>query len=200
MPAPYDEAYDEQGRPRPHYAELLEGLGDPAALAERTRERLRGRGVTFGAADDGLFALDPIPRILTAAEWETIEAGIAQRLRALEALLADVYGERRAVAEGIVPAAVLEGSPHYEPAMQGAPVRRWIAFAGMDVVRGPDGGFRVLEDQIRMPSGVAYAVAARETLRELLPVAPPQQSLAHGRTGSSRSRCATRHPSTSRAP
>ena len=62
--------------------------------------------------------------------------------------------------------------------MRGAPVRRWISVAGLDVVRGPDGCFRVLEDQVRMPAGLAYAVVARETLRELLAVAPPQADLS----------------------
>jgi uncharacterized circularly permuted ATP-grasp superfamily protein len=77
-----------------------------------------------------------------------------------------------------VPRAAVESSPHYEPAMRGAPVSRWIAFAGLDVVRCPDGRFRVIEDQVRMASGLAYAVAARETLRDLLPVEPPQSDLA----------------------
>jgi len=172
--APYDEAYDERGEPRPLYAELLAALTDPGALAARTKAVLRGRGVTFDSAPDGIFALDPIPRLLDAAEWSGLRRGIEQRLRALEEFLRDVYGDARIVEAGVVPRAVVESSPHYEPSMRGAPVRRWISVAGLDVVRDPGGRFLVLEDQVRMPAGLAYAVVARETLRELLPVAPPQ--------------------------
>ena len=91
--------------------------------------------------------------------------------------MADVYSEARIVAAGVVPARVVEESPHFEPAMRGAPQRRWIAIAGMDLVRCPDGRFRVIEDQIRMPSGLAYAVAARELMRDALPLAPPRADL-----------------------
>jgi uncharacterized circularly permuted ATP-grasp superfamily protein len=174
---PWDEAYEEGGAPRAHYAELLGALEDPGALAGAVKERVRGRGVTFGAAPDGLFALDPVPRLLTDAEWSELQAGIGQRLRALEAFLADVYGEGRVLAEGVVPREAVEGSSHYEPSMRGAPVKRWIAFAGLDVVRRPDGRFAVIEDQVRMASGVAYAVVAREVLRELLPIPPPPADL-----------------------
>ncbi len=177
MPPPYDEAYDDGGRARPQYAELLQALDDPAGLAARVKERLRGRGVSFGAAPDGLFALDPVPRVLTAGEWSEIQVGVAQRLRALDAFVADVYGDQRALVAGVLPRSIVESSPHYEPSMRGAPVSRWIAFAGLDVVRCPDGRFRVIEDQVRMASGLAYAVAARETLRDLLPVDPPRSDL-----------------------
>ncbi len=181
-PPPYDEAYDEHGRPRPHYAELLAAIDDPGALAARVQERLRGRGVRFGAGSDGQFALDPLPRLITAEEWSELQIGVGQRLKALDAFVADVYGPQRALAEGVVPRAAVEGSPHYEPAMRGAPVTRWIAFAGLDVVRAPDGRFRVIEDQVRMASGLAYAVVARETLRDLLPVDAPRAdpALAYG--------------------
>jgi uncharacterized circularly permuted ATP-grasp superfamily protein len=169
----YDEAYLDDGRPRPHYAELLNALDDPAALARRVKARLRALGIGFGGASDGIFALDPVPRILTAEEWSELEAGVVQRLRTLDAFVADVYGEGRSLAAGVVPRAAVEGSPHYEPSMRGAPVSRWIAFSGLDIVRCPDGRFRVIEDQVRMPSGWAYGLAARETLRGMLPVEPP---------------------------
>ncbi len=177
-PGPYDEAYAAPGEPRPEYAELLAALGEPGTLAARVREVLRGRGVRFGGAGDGIFALDPIPRILEDPEWSVLRVGLEQRLRALEAFLRDAYGEARIVAEGVLPADVVDSSPHHEPSMRGADVRRWISVAGFDVVRGPDGRFGVLEDQIRMPAGLAYGVAARDTLRELLPVAPPQPDLS----------------------
>jgi uncharacterized circularly permuted ATP-grasp superfamily protein len=107
-----------------------------------------------------------------------LQRGIAQRVRALEAFLADVYGDQRTLEEGLVPRRAVEESPHYEPGMRGAPVVRWIGFMGLDVVRSPDGRFAVIEDQVRMPSGLAYAVAAREALRDLLPLLPPQADLS----------------------
>jgi uncharacterized circularly permuted ATP-grasp superfamily protein len=175
---PYDEAYDEGGRPRPHYAQLLDALGDPAAVAAEVKRRLQARGVSFGAAADGVFALDPLPRILTEPEWSELQTGIGQRLRALEAFVTDVYGEGRVFEAGVLSRADVEASPHYEPAMRGATPPRWVSFAGLDVVRSPDGRFRVIEDQVRMPSGIAYAVAARETLRDVLGVEPPQADLS----------------------
>ncbi len=134
--------------------------------------------MTFPPAPGGIFALDPLPRILTAGEWSLLERGIAQRVRALEAFLADVYGDQRTLQEGLVPRRAVEESPHFEPAMRGAPVGRWIGFMGLDLVRTPDGRFRVIEDQVRMPSGLAYAVAARETMRDLLPLPAPQPDLS----------------------
>ena len=92
---PWDEAYDEDGEPRPHYAALLEALAEPAGVAAEVKRRLSARGVSFGAAPDGVFALDPVPRILTEPEWSELQAGVVQRLRALEALVADVYGDGR---------------------------------------------------------------------------------------------------------
>jgi uncharacterized circularly permuted ATP-grasp superfamily protein len=174
---PYDEAYLEDGEPRAHYAELLAGLGDPARLAADVKAELRARGVSFGSASDGLFALDPVPRLLTGDEWSELQAGVVQRLRTLDALVADVYGDGRALDAGVVPRAAVERSPHYEPAMRGAPVARWVSFAGVDVIRGPDGRFRAIEDQVRMPSGMAYAVAAREALRAVLGVEAPDDDL-----------------------
>jgi uncharacterized circularly permuted ATP-grasp superfamily protein len=177
-PRPYDEAYEDDGRPRPQYAELLAGLGDPGALAAEVKRRIRARGVSFGAAPDGLFALDPVPRILTEPEWSELGAGIAQRLNALEAFVADVYGEGRVFDAGLLDREDVESSPHYEPAMRDARPSRWITFAGLDVVRGEDGRFRVIEDQVRMPAGIAYSVVARDTLREVLDTEPPQADLS----------------------
>ena len=173
----YDEAYLDEGEPRPQYAELLKAIDDPEAVAAEVKRRLRALGVSFGGASDGIFALDPVPRILTREEWSELQAGVVQRVRTLDAFVADVYGEGRALAEGVVPRVAVEGSPHHEPSMRGAPVSRWVTFAGLDVVRCEDGRFRVIEDQVRMPSGLAYVVAARETLRGVLPVEPPNTDL-----------------------
>ncbi len=178
MSRPYDEAYEATGAPRPHYAQVLDALGDPEPAATEVKRRLRARGVTFGAPPDDGVAMDPVPRILTEPEWSELQAGIGQRLLALEALVADVYGEGRVFEAGELTREEVEASPHYEPAMRGASPRRWISFAGLDVVRCEDGRFRVIEDQLRMPSGIAYAVAMRETLRDVLGVDPPQPDLS----------------------
>jgi len=170
---PYDEAFEPGGDPRPHYASLLAELGDVTELAVRVKERLRAEGVEFGAAPDGVLALDPVPRLLLDAEWAELQTGIAQRLRALDAFVADVYGFQRILEAGVVPRAAVECSPHYEPAMRGSRPGRWVAIAGLDLVRCPDGRFRVIEDQLRMPSGFAYCAPARETLASVLPASPP---------------------------
>jgi uncharacterized circularly permuted ATP-grasp superfamily protein len=114
-----------------------------------------------------------VPRLITAAEWRTISSGILQRARALDRFAADVYGGREIVAAGIVPERVIEGAADYEPAMRDAPAPKvWVSVVGFDLVRGTDGHFQVLEDNLRMPSGIAYTVAAREALHALLPAGP----------------------------
>jgi len=175
-PQPYDEAYEGSGRPRPHYPELLDAIGDPGALHDEALRRLEARGVTFGGGEVARF--DPVPRVLTESEWSELQTGIGQRLQALEAFARDVYGEGRVFEAGVVTREEVESSPHYEPAMRGAEPRRWVAFAGLDVIRCEDGRFRVIEDQLRMPSGIAYAVAWRDTLRDLLEVDAPQPDLS----------------------
>src|SRR4029450_4027087 len=159
----YDEAFEAPGEPRPHYVPLLDTLAgaDLSARGQALKSRLREREVTFDAAPDGLFALDLVPRLITPPEWETIRAGVIQRARALERFAADVYGEPAIVEAGGVPAPVLASSAPYDPAMHDPPgPRQWISVVGFDLVREPNGDFVVLEDQIRMPSGLAYAVAA----------------------------------------
>ena len=94
----YDEAFEPGGQPRPQYAAMLERLDeiDLAALGGALTRELRERRITFGASADGMVALDPVPRILTAAEWRQVADGVVQRARALERFVADVYGERAA--------------------------------------------------------------------------------------------------------
>jgi uncharacterized circularly permuted ATP-grasp superfamily protein len=176
-PGAYDECFAAPGQPRAHYAELIAAIADagPGRLAAAVREGVRAREVTFSAAPEGFLALDPVPRVLTAAEWDVISRGIAQRARGLDRFVADVYGPREILGAGIVPVGVVEGSAHFEPAMMDAPPpREWVSVIGFDLVRSPDGRFLVLEDQIRMPSGIAYAAAARAVMEDVLslPVRP----------------------------
>ena len=170
-PGGYDEAFDAHGDARPHYRELMAALAGAQldVLADRVSAHMRSSGATFG--DGEPFRLDPIPRLLTALEWAELETGLAQRLRALDAFVADVYGERRAVEAGVVPARLLEGIEFLEPdlARFPPPPSAWISIAGLDVVRGADGHFRVLEDNVRTPSGMAYALIARHAMAAHLP-------------------------------
>jgi len=110
-PPSYDEAYDESGTARPHYAELLAALDDPGATAAEVSRRLRARRVGFGSPPADI-TLDPVPRILTESEWAELQTGIAQRLLALEAFVADVYGDGRVFADGVLAREDVESSPH----------------------------------------------------------------------------------------
>ncbi len=145
---------------------------DLVQLAEEVTGRLRRRGVTFGSGPTGEeFRVDPVPRVISAADWEPLAAGLAQRVRALNRFVADVYGAQRIVEAGVVPARAIATAEYFEPALVGldpAP-RTWIPVAGLDVVREPDGEFKVLEDNVRTPSGLTYAIAARDALAESLP-------------------------------
>ncbi|MBA2505642.1 MAG: circularly permuted type 2 ATP-grasp protein [Thermoleophilaceae bacterium] len=177
-PTIWDEAYTREGVPRPHYADLIEQLGT-ANLGETGRAiaaDLASRGVVFGSgAESEPFVVDLVPRILTAAEWSPLERGLTQRVRALNAFIEDAYGERRIVSEGVMPARVLDTAEHFDPALLGMPyVAPPANVAGLDLVRGPDGRFAVLEDNLRTPSGIAYMEAARDVLDARLPVPPPR--------------------------
>jgi uncharacterized circularly permuted ATP-grasp superfamily protein len=157
---------------RTPYEEPAPDLGgrDPAALAAEARSQMRG--VSFG---DERFSFDPVPRVIPAAEWEPLAAGLAQRVRALDRWCADAYGSRRIVADGVMPARVVETIDTLEPELMGLELPLWVGVAGLDVVRAPDGRFLVLEDNLRTPSGMAYAAAAREvSVRLLDPAEPPR--------------------------
>lgn len=168
----HDEVFDHDGRVRPAYAELLDRLAgeDLAVLAKRTQSIIDERGVAFGGAHGHPFAVDPVPRVLTSAEWEQLATGVAQRVRALDAFLADAYGDRQVVRDGVVPESVVTGSAYCEADLTGAQPRGGarIALAGLDLVRDGDGRFRVLEDNVRTPSGIAYAMAAADAVAEVL--------------------------------
>jgi uncharacterized circularly permuted ATP-grasp superfamily protein len=175
----YDEAYARPGVPRAHYAELLSEL-QRAGLAElqaQAADWIDVHGVSFAGAP---FAVDPVPRVLTADEWTELEAGLVQRVRALNAYVRDVHGERRILGAGVVPHALVSFADHHEPAMAGLAEHgaNPIAVAGLDVVRDAEGRFLVLEDNVRTPSGFAYAVAARHASDVLLPDHPPLRDVA----------------------
>jgi uncharacterized circularly permuted ATP-grasp superfamily protein len=157
---PFDEAAGTEG------AAVLRRVRERGldSLRDGTAEALDAGGVAFSSVDGNTtFHLDPVPRVIAGADWEQLEAGLVQRVHALEHFAADAYGARAIVDAGVVPARVIDGCERYEPAVRGVRPARdaWIGVAGLDVVRGPDGAWLVLEDNLRTPSGIAYAVAAR---------------------------------------
>ena len=161
---PFEEALDAALLAR------IEAIG-VAELAERVAAASRATGVSFGG--DRPFHVDPVPRVFTADEWSALEAGLIQRVLALEAFVADVYGERRIVAAGLVPGRVIESCDHYDPRvaeLPEPPVR--IGVAGLDVVRDETGVLRVLEDNLRTPSGLAFMHAARDSVSAAFPDLP----------------------------
>jgi uncharacterized circularly permuted ATP-grasp superfamily protein len=173
----YDEGFDADGSPRPWARAGLEAVlrAGPADLPARVARTLQRGGVRFSSVEGDLqFYVDPVPRVITAAEWEPVKRGLAQRVRALNAFVADVYGEQRIVSEGIVPAAVVRSADYYEPDMRGLtpPSGVWIGVAGLDIVRDAGGQWLVLEDNVRTPSGFAYLHATRRALLEHIDVPP----------------------------
>jgi uncharacterized circularly permuted ATP-grasp superfamily protein len=133
---------------------------------KRVEEDACARVERAGLLRRGPFPLDVVPRVVPAAEWDRLEAGLAQRVTALNAFVADAYGARRIVRAGVVPARVIETAEHYEPGMRGVepPSGLWVGIAGLDLVREPGGEFLVLEDNLMTPSGFAYAAAARDAV------------------------------------
>ena len=176
MPA-WDEMFESPGSARSSYREIH------AALAQMTQDELRGRtdalgasylaqGVTFDfAGEERPFPLDAVPRVIDQAEWQHVEAGVAQRVRALEAFLADVYGAQRAVADGVVPAGLITSSAHFHREAAGIEPANGVRIqvSGIDLIRDEQGAWRVLEDNVRVPSGVSYVISNRRVMAQTLP-------------------------------
>ncbi|MCC5793451.1 MAG: circularly permuted type 2 ATP-grasp protein [Chromatiales bacterium] len=165
--------------------EAARGLGDYLASLDARQLRARQQaaersivemGVSFTVYSEGqnidrAWPFDIIPRVLAAREWARIEQGLAQRLRALNCFIGDVYGARCAMRDGIVPADLVESSGNYLPACAGAtpPFGVWAHICGSDLVRGADGTVYVLEDNLRVPSGVAYMLENRIVTKQIFP-------------------------------
>ncbi|WP_294181111.1 circularly permuted type 2 ATP-grasp protein [uncultured Schumannella sp.] len=154
-----------------------------AALAQMTTEELKGRadaladsylaqGVTFDfAGEERPFPLDAVPRVIDQSEWTEVETGVRQRVKALEAFLADVYGDQRAIRDGIIPARLISSSEHFHREAAGivAANNVRIQVSGIDLIRDENGGWRVLEDNVRVPSGVSYVISNRRVMAQTLP-------------------------------
>ncbi len=177
----YDEMFDPAGSPRFHCGPLFQELrtASPNELGQRQREADKAfltQGITFTVYGDNqgterIFPFDLVPRMITAAEWQTLERGLTQRLTAINLFLKDVYHEGKILAEGVVPRELLYSCRHYRREMRGVHVHRdiYVSIAGTDLIRLEDGRFVVLEDNLRVPSGVSYMLANREVTKRVLP-------------------------------
>ena len=177
----FDEMFDRAARPHPHYRALVDELTgvSPDELRRRQLDADRAfltQGITFTVYGDEqgterIFPFDLLPRILTAAEWDTLERGLAQRLEAINLFLKDLYHDGRILAEGVVPRELAYSCRHYRREMRGVHVHKdiYVSIAGTDLVRLEDGRFVVLEDNLRVPSGVSYMLANRDVTKRVFP-------------------------------
>ncbi len=178
---PYDEMLTAESAVRPHYAALHNRMTTlaPAEMDERQRTLERYfllQGITFTvyggeSSTERIIPTDLLPRIIPAAEWSKIEAGLTQRLRALNMFLADIYGEQQILMDGVVPRELVLRAPSYRRQMQNlfVPHQAYANVCGSDLIRQTDGSFAVLEDNLRVPSGVSYMLANREAARRTFP-------------------------------
>lgn len=177
----FDEMFDATARPRSHCRALLEEL-DAASLPDLRRYQREAekvflaQGITFTVYGDAegterIFPFDLLPRIVTGQEWETLERGLTQRLTAINLFLHDIYHEGRILAEGVVPRELIYSCRHFRREMRGVHVHRgiYVSVAGTDLVRLEDGRFVVLEDNVRVPSGVSYMLANRQVTKQVFP-------------------------------
>jgi uncharacterized circularly permuted ATP-grasp superfamily protein len=177
----YDELYDANGAPRPQYAAMaatIEKLGREDLLARVTaiNTALLQRGVTFtvyadSAGTERVFPFDVIPRIITADEWSRVTRGIAQRVRAVNAFIYDVYHGERILREGRIPRELVYSCKNYNREMIDVDVARdiYIHVSGVDLIRDEQGEFLVLEDNCRTPSGISYVLENRDVLKRAFP-------------------------------
>ncbi|HEY4186109.1 MAG TPA: circularly permuted type 2 ATP-grasp protein [Polyangia bacterium] len=180
-PGTYDEFIDANGEVRPHWRTFfgrLRILGS-TELRRRWREALHlihENGVSYNVYGDerGMerpWSLSPVPVLMAADDWAALAAGVAQRARLLDRLLADLYGPQRALVEGWLPPELVFRNPSFLRTLHGVsvPRARWLPFYGTDVVRGSDGRFRVLADRTQAPSGAGYALENRIVVARALP-------------------------------
>lgn len=179
-PVAFDEMYDAQGKVRPHYRAFAQWLAaePPDAMSARQIEadlNFRRVGITFSVAGDAagterLIPFDLVPRIIPAEEWRRLDAGLKQRVRALNRFIHDIYHDHDIVRAGIIPAEQVFLNAQYRPEMQDIDVAEdiYCHVAGVDIVRAGAGEFYVLEDNLRVPSGVSYMLENRKMSMRLL--------------------------------
>lgn len=190
MPNGFDEMHDRGSLVRPHYDAFDQWLRDtPATQIERKRREaeiaFHRVGITFSvygeeSGNERLIPFDLVPRIVPAAEWRMLEAGLRQRVHALNLFLNDVYGEQRILNDGRVPRALVLNNSAYRREMHGlkVPGGTWSHISGIDLVRAGDGEYYVLEDNLRVPSGVSYMLENRRMMARLIPELFGRQQIA----------------------
>ncbi|MGH9383322.1 MAG: circularly permuted type 2 ATP-grasp protein [Vicinamibacterales bacterium] len=178
----YDEMLDRDGGPRDQYAVLLDRLqsADPVELKQRQSAAelaFLNQGITFTVygnkeGTEKIFPYDLIPRIITAREWDVLERGLTQRITTLNLFLKDIYSDERVLRDGVVPRALVYSCKHFRREMQGVRVPHdiYVSVTGTDLVRLPDGSFAVLEDNLRVPSGVSYMLTNRQVIKRVFPL------------------------------
>src|SRR5271154_3312643 len=182
---PLDRAFDEMreatGELRPHYRALAETLASlPADELQRRKQSadlsFLTQGITFTVygRDEGterIFPYDMLPRLITSAEWDRIERGLTQRITALNLFLRDVYSDAKILNDKVIPRDLVYSCRHYRRQMRGLQVPRnvYIAVVGSDLLRLNTGEFVVLEDNLRVPSGVSYMLTNRRVMKRTFP-------------------------------
>ena len=175
-PSIYDEMFLPNGAPREHSQELHQALLDLSVeeangIQERVTRSFSNEGISFQVygdteGEERIIPVDCVPRVVTADDWRFLDKGLTQRLKALNLFLEDIYNDARIIEDGVIPADMVLGCPQYRTEMKGfsAPHGTWVAVCGTDLVRTND-GFRVLEDNLRVPSGVSYMIANRKAVK-----------------------------------
>jgi uncharacterized circularly permuted ATP-grasp superfamily protein len=177
----FDEMFDLERRPRPGCGLLARTLanlpeGDIARRQRAAERAMLHMGITFnvyghGSGTEKILPFDLVPRVVQAAEWTTINRGLAQRARALNLFIDDIYHARRIVTDGVVPRELIETAGSYLPQCRGLdpPQGVWCHITGTDLVRHSDGKYYVLEDNLRTPSGVSYVLHNRQVMKRTFP-------------------------------
>ena len=177
----YDEMFQSQGLLHPHYEPLLRHFASlPSEELQRRKQAadlsFLNQGITFTVygreeGTERIFPYDLLPRIITAEEWATVERGLTQRIVALNLFLKDIYNEGRILEDGIVPREIVYSCKHFRRQMCGLQVPRnvYVAVCGTDLIRLESGEFVVLEDNLRVPSGVSYMLTNRRIMKRIFP-------------------------------
>ena len=178
----YDEYFSAAEGPRSGLKPLVNSLG-ALGIEKLNRNHaaagvlLKRLGATFRLNDSGgrvgerILPFDPLPRLIHSKEWERLERGLAQRLEAIDQFLGDIYGEQRIIRDGVIPREHVESSLGWRRELQGfkPPLGKWCQISGLDLIRDGEGTWRVLEDNLRCPSGVAYFLENRRVMKRMFP-------------------------------
>lgn len=189
LPSTWDEMYCENKEFRAQYEGFVEYLKrtSPEKLTKKedlSKQLFMSQGVTFTVYNDNegiekIFPFDIVPRIITAKEWDKIENGIKQRLKALNLFIKDIYNEQFIIKDGLIPVDLIYSCPNFLREMKGVkvPYDIYIHISGVDLIRNNDGEFYVLEDNLRTPSGVSYMLENREISKRLFPGILPKSQV-----------------------